>query len=193
MVGPDVSNSQRPNGTSINWTLVKASGHAFAFVKATENTTFTNPYCAADWQGMEAAGINRGAYHFARPAASATAQADYFSSAVGSLQSPGDLPPALDLEVNGGLAPAALVSWTQQFLSRLQSDTGRVPVIYSNPNFWVNSMGNSTAFTGYPLWLAQWASAPTFPLAGGWPSWTFWQYSNAGSVPGIPAAVDLSQ
>jgi len=191
--GPDVSSWQHPNGASINWTLVKASGHSFAFVKATEDTTYTNPYFAGDWQGMKAAGINHGAYHFARPANPAAAQANYFISVVGRTQAAGDLPPALDLEDNGGLAPGALVIWTQTFLSTVQSLTGRVPIIYASPNFWRTSMGNSTAFTGYPLWLAQWAAAPTFPLPGGWTSWTFWQYTDAGSVPGIPATVDLSQ
>ena len=124
---------------------------------------------------------------------SASARANRFISVVGAAQSPGDLPPALDLEDNGGLAPAALVSWTQTFLSTVQNLTGRVPIIYASPNFWRNSMGNSTAFSAYPLWLAQWAASPSFPLPGGWPSWTFWQYTDAGTVGGIPARVDLSQ
>ena len=194
--GPDVSSYQHPSGASINWTLVKASGHSFAFVKATEATYYTNPYFNADWKSMKAAGIDHGAYHFARPNSipnSAFDQANYFISVVGTTQAPGDLPPALDLEDNGGLAPAALVSWSQTFLSTVQSLTGRAPIIYASPYFWRTSMGNSIAFASYPLWLAQWAAAPTFPLPGGWTSWTFWQYTDGGKVPGIPATVDLSE
>jgi GH25 family lysozyme M1 (1,4-beta-N-acetylmuramidase) len=195
-IGPDVSSWQHPNGASINWVLVKAAGHSFAFVKATEDTTYTNPYFAADWKAIQAAGMDRGAYHFARPSSSpqsAVNQANYFISVVGHTQSPGDLPPALDLEVNGGLSTTDLVSWTQTFLSTVQALTGRVPIIYASPNFWRTSMGNSTAFTGYPLWLAQWAPSPSFPLPGGWTSWTFWQYTDAGTVPGIQGNVDVSQ
>ena len=191
--GPDISSWQHPNGAGINWMLVKASGRSFVFIKATEDTTYTNPYFAADWAGAKAAAINHGAYHFARPASSAAAQAAYFVSVAGQAQSPGDLPPVLDLEDNGGLSPAALVGWTQTFLGTVQSLTGRVPMIYASPNFWRNSMGNSTAFAAYPLWLAQWAPSPSFPLPGGWGSWTFWQYTDAGVVAGIPATVDLSQ
>src|ERR1700682_1060803 len=85
--GPDVSSWQHPNGASINWTLVKASGRSFAFIKATEDTIYTNPYFASDWQAVKAVGVNHGAYHFARPNStpnSAAAQANYFISVVGA-------------------------------------------------------------------------------------------------------------
>ena len=196
-IGPDVSNWQHPSGASINWTLVKAAGHSFAFVKATEDTTYTNSYFAADWKAIAAAGMDRGPYHFARPGStsSAAAQAAYFASVVGNMGHPGDLPPVLDLEDTGGLSPANLIAWTQSFLSTTQSLTNRVPMIYASPNFWRTYMNNSTAFTAYPLWIAQWTSAttPSFPLPGGWTSWTFWQYTDAGTVPGIQGNVDVSQ
>jgi lysozyme len=197
ITGPDVSSWQHPNGSSINWNLVKAAGHSFAFVKATEDTNYTNPYFAADWSAIAAAGMDRGPYHFARPGstASAAAQAAYFASVVGNMGHPGDLPPVLDLEDTGGLTPANLIAWTQSFLSSTQQLTNRVPMIYTSPNFWRTNMNNSTAFTAYPLWLAQWTSAttPSFPLPGGWTSWTFWQYTDSGSVPGVPARVDVSR
>jgi hypothetical protein len=47
-------------------------------------------------------------------------------------------------------------------------------------------MGNSAAFTGYPLWIANYGvSAPTSLT---WPTWTFWQYTSSGSVDGIPSS-----
>jgi GH25 family lysozyme M1 (1,4-beta-N-acetylmuramidase) len=88
-IGPDVSNWQHPSGASINWTLVKAAGHSFAFVKATEDTTYTNSYFAADWKAIQAAGMDRGAYHFAQPSSSpnsAVNQANHFISVVGQAQ-----------------------------------------------------------------------------------------------------------
>jgi lysozyme len=197
ITGPDVSSWQHPNGSSINWNLVKAAGHSFAFVKATEATNYTNPYFAADWAAIATAGMDRGPYHFARPGstASAASQAAYFASAIGNMGHPGDLPPVLDLEDTGGLSPDNLIAWTQSFLSTTQSLTNRIPMIYVSPNFWRTNMNNSTAFTAYPLWIAQWTSAtsPSFPLPGGWTSWTFWQYTDSGSIPGIAAAVDVSR
>src|SRR5215217_9484458 len=63
--GPDVSRWQ--HGSPLTWAAVKASGHSFAFVKATEGSGYTNPYFASDWAGTRNVGLMRGAYHFARP------------------------------------------------------------------------------------------------------------------------------
>ena len=159
--GPDVSSWQHPGGAAIDWAAVRAAGQPFAFVKATEDTTYANPYFATDWAAIKAAGMFRGSYHFARPASPAVDQANYFISRAGPSRQPGDLPPVLDLEDTGGLPPPALVAWTQAFLSRVQALTGRAPMIYISPNFWVNAMGDSHAFTSYPLWIARWTSAAT--------------------------------
>ncbi|MDP9324961.1 MAG: hypothetical protein M3O87_00300, partial [Candidatus Dormibacteraeota bacterium] len=194
--GPDVSSWQHPNGQGINWSSVHTDGHSFAIVKATESTSYTNPYFAGDWSAIKANAMYRGAYHFARPAdSSGAAQANYFLSVVGNTSEGGDLPPALDLEVSDGLSPSALVAWTQSFVQTIEAGTGRKPLIYSYPSFWRNQMGNSTAFTSYPLWLADWTggSGPNYPLPGGWSQYTFWQYTSSASVPGISGNVDMSQ
>ncbi len=196
-LGTDVASYQHPGGQPIDWRAVAASGQGFTIVKATESTTYTNPYARADVTGARSAGLVVGVYHFADPTVSATAQADYFARQVngfgGTL-----LPPALDLEVTGGLTPSALVTWTSTFLTRLRADTGRTPMIYSGPYFWSTAMAGSKAFVQYPLWEAHWTSAAAPQQVGGWPSWTLWQYSNGsyGSpppVPGIPALVDRSR
>jgi lysozyme len=195
LTGPDVSSWQHPNGNAIDWAQVRSAGNSFAFVKATEGPTgyYQNPYFASDWAKARAAGLIRGAYHFARPQYPAVDQANYFISLVGNRSSPGDLPPVLDLEQNGGLAPAALVNWTQAFLSQVQALTNRTPMLYSYPSFIKNDLGNTTQFAQYPLWLADWTGgpAPSFPL-GGWGNFTFWQYTDAASIPGISGNVDKS-
>ena len=61
--GLDVSDHQ----TSINWITVHSSGAQFAYVKATEGTTFTNARFTSEYNGSYRAGLIRGAYHFARP------------------------------------------------------------------------------------------------------------------------------
>jgi GH25 family lysozyme M1 (1,4-beta-N-acetylmuramidase) len=189
VTGPDVSGWQHPSGASVDWSAVRAGGQDFTFVKATEGGTFTNAYFAGDWNAISAAGLYRGAYHYARPttaAGSAAAQAQFFASAIGNQSAPMTLPPTLDMEESGGLSPAALVAWTRSFLTTLQSLTGRTPMIYTYPYFWRNAMGGSTAFTSYPLWVASYGTAA--PPTLGWPSWTFWQYSSTSSVRGIPGS-----
>ena len=184
--GPDIASYQHPNGAAIDWTAVRDSGQRWAFVKATEGTGYTNPYFAGDWHDSAAAGLYRGAYHYARPSTasgSATAQAQYFANAIGPQQIPGTLPPILDLEESGGLSVPALVAWAHEFLRAVQADTGRLPMLYTYPNFWKNQMGGSAEFTQYPLWIASYGT--TAPPALGWPHWTFWQYTSSGTVNGI--------
>lgn len=190
--GPDVSSYQHPSGYSIGWSSAKASGSAtFGFVKATEGTGYTNPWFSTDFASMASTGIMRGAYHFANPAQSASAQASYFVSVAGRFNRVGDLPPVLDLETTGGLSPSALVAWTATWLQTVKSLTGRTPMIYTGPYFWQSAMGNSRAFTGYPLWIASYGvSSPQVP--GGWPSWTFWQYTSSASLSGVSGAVDMN-
>ena len=193
--GPDIASYQHPGGGPIDWTAVRNSGQRWAFVKATEGTTYLNPYFGADWRDSSAAGLFHGAYHYARPSAalgSAGAQAQAFANAIGPQQVPGTLPPILDLEETGGLGPAALISWTSDFLVAVQAATGRTPMIYTYPSFWRNAMAGSAAFTSYPLWIASYgvSSPPTL----GWANWTFWQYTSTGSIDGIstPGGTDVS-
>ncbi|GAC1608345.1 MAG: hypothetical protein NVS3B26_04890 [Mycobacteriales bacterium] len=196
VTGPDVSGWQHPSAAPIDWTAVRAAGHEFTFVKATEGGTFTNAYFAADWRSVNAAGLYRGAYHYARPTSvpgSAAAQARLFAATIGDQSQPLTLPPTLDMEESGGLGPAALQAWTSSFLTTLSSLTGRTPIIYTYPYFWRTAMGGSTGFTAYPLWIASYGTAA--PPILGWPAWTFWQYTSSGTVRGVPGAgaIDVSR
>ena len=198
--GPDVSSYQHVTGYTLDWGQAHAAGGAaFAFVKATESASYTNPSFARDFATLANLGMMRGAYHFASPSggtdaqiiASATSQATYFLSAVGPLNHPGDLPPVLDLEQSGGLKPDKLALWTQTWLSRVQQGTGRRPMIYAGSYFWATAMAGSRAFSGYPLWTAGYFVNQPTPF-GGWTSWTFWQYTDQATLPGFSAPVDMS-
>ena len=88
----------------------------------------------------------------------------------------------LDLETNGGLAPAALTKWTQAWLDEVTARTGVHAMIYVSPSFWKTTLGDTPSFagTGNPLWIAHWTknAAPLVP-ASNWNGlgWTFWQWS----------------
>jgi GH25 family lysozyme M1 (1,4-beta-N-acetylmuramidase) len=195
IAGTDVASYQHPNGAPISWPAVKASGQSFTFIKATESVNYTNPHFAKDYAAAAGAGLYRGAYHVARPslaAGSAAAQARYFASVIGPQTTAGTLPPVLDLEQAGGLNRDQLISWTSTFLTTLRSLTGRTPILYSYPSFLQGSLGSTTAFRGYPLWIAHYtgAAAPSTP---GFTSYAFWQYSSSGTVPGISGRVDMNR
>ena len=192
--GSDVASHQHPGSTAIEWDRVKAAGHAFAIVKATEGTTCVNPHYAEDSISMQKAGIVRGTYHYALPQFPAIAQAKHYAAVLATHSTPLDLPPVLDLEETGGLSPFALQAWVRTFLNTLDNITGRKTIIYVSPGFWRYQMDNTTEFADRPLWIADYngASQPTMPLPGGWKDWTFWQYTGNGRVDGVSTPIDLN-
>ena len=193
--GIDVSHWQG----AIDWAKVAGAGKRFAIIKATDSVDFFDDRYVYNHANAKANGLWTGAYHFARPDATpgdAVAEANWFASHIAL--SAGDLVPALDLEQNGGLSVTALQTWVKAFLDRVTSVTGVRPMIYTSPNFWKNSMGDSRALAddGYKtLWVAHWGvSSPTVPAQNwGGHGWTFWQYTSDGSVPGISTRVDLDR
>lgn len=172
----------------VYWPDAKAAGIDFAFIKATEGTGYTNPYFADNWAHSKLAGVIRGAYHFGRPGSDATAQADYFVNTVRPVS--GDLQMALDIEATDGRSPSQVWSWVQTFINRIKYRTGRPGIIYTGFYFWRDSVGDPHNNLNCPLWLAAYVSDPTPYVPHGWSTWTFWQYTSSGSVPGISGNVD---
>jgi GH25 family lysozyme M1 (1,4-beta-N-acetylmuramidase) len=193
LTGIDVSSWQG----QIDWSKVAGAGIKFVIAKASEGTTYADPTYGTNKSGAAANGIAFTAYHFARPTSSTTdavSQADYFLN--NAKLSAGNLIPALDLEVTGGLSTSALQSWTWAWVKEVFARLGVKPMIYTSPNFWQTYMGNTTAFAdaGYDtLWIAHWTSAtsPSVP-ANNWGGhgWTFWQWSDCQKVSGISGCVD---
>jgi GH25 family lysozyme M1 (1,4-beta-N-acetylmuramidase) len=191
--GIDVSGYQ----PTVNWASVAAAGDHFAYVKATEGTSYTNPYFSSQYGGAKAAGLYAGAYAFARPDANnPVQQAQYFLSQAGFVRDGKTLPPMLDLEepysgsgvtnMCWGLQPPAMVAWIHAFVSTVEAVTAQPILIYTNPNWWDPCTDSSTAFGGQLLNIPNWNTPLTSPtnLPTGWSKWTFWQYADSGSQPG---------
>ena len=63
---------------------------------------------------------------------------------------------------------------------------GYAPMLYGNQRDLLRLTPDLRA--AYPVWLAEYdVEAPTAPL-----DFVIWQYTNAGTVPGIPTNVDLN-
>lgn len=193
--GIDVSSYQHPSGASIGWSKLPAQGVKWGVIKADEGTSYKNPYFARDYAAASSANMIRGAYHFAHPdpdRGDATAEARHFVSMVGTFRSANTLPPVLDIETSNGLSPSALISWTNEFLTETKRLTGRTPIIYTYGYFWQHAMGNSRAFTSYPLWLASYSSVKP-AVVGGWSRYIMWQYTSSGRLSGISGRVDRNK
>ena len=181
--GVDVSHWQG----AIDWRAVESGGVSFAFVKATEGATFTDPAFAANWSGLAGTRIVRGAYHYFRPGADAAQQAAHFlrTAPVGAF----DLPPVLDVEVTDGMDGATIARGVRTWLDAVSRATGKRPIVYTYPSFWNAHL--STQFIDAPLWIAHYrVGAPLVP--SGWAGWAFWQHTDDGRVAGVSGPVDLN-
>jgi GH25 family lysozyme M1 (1,4-beta-N-acetylmuramidase) len=186
--GMDVSGYQG----NVNWPTAYGNGARFAYVKATESTSYTNPYFTQQYNGSYNAGMIRGAYHFAVPNNSGGAtQADYFVAHGGGWSGDGKtLPPMLDIEYNPygatcyGLSQASMVSWIKAFSDEVHAKTGRWVTIYTTNDWWTSCTGNQGDFSSTnPLFVARYASsAGTLPYK--WGVYTFWQFADSGTFPG---------
>lgn len=180
--GVDVSSHQG----NVDWGAQRANGKKFAYVKATESDSYTNPYFAQQYNGSYSAGMIRGAYHFAIPSSSGgTTQAEYFLRHGGGWSSDGKtLPGALDMEWNPygatcyGKSQSQMRSWINSFLNRYKYRTGRYPAIYTNTTWWNECVGHDSSFARKsPLWIARYGSTAG-NLPTGWDFHTFWQYTD---------------
>ncbi len=144
--GLDVSSWQG----NVDWATVAANGARFAYVKATEGTSYVNPYFTQQYGGAYDVGLVRGAYHFGLPDRSTgAAQAQWFAAHGGAWSADGQtLPGALDIEYNPygatcyGLSQSAMVAWLTSFVTQYQALTTRWPVIYTTTNWWQTCTGN---------------------------------------------------
>lgn len=197
--GIDISHFE-PN---INWARVKAAGIDFAFTKASEGIHYADDQLGANWAGIRANGIVRGAYHFFNKATDPVAQAQHFYAVMnniqpGALQS-GDFFPVLDFESEGEDAQGNAIPATRRdvlnavtCLHAIQGLFGVNPMLYSNSSF-LEDAGFPLGSEAIPLWLANYNPAP-IAVPAPWQKYDIWQYSNTGNVAGVNSeTVDMNQ
>lgn len=180
----DVSNY---NG-KIDWKRVRAAGVDRAYIKLTEGLFFVDKYAKQNAQAARAAGVQVGFYHFAHPSNSPVAEGRHFLQAARGLTQVGDLPPVLDLEVQEGKDWAFLNDWKAQYLALVDDavpcHAPHATVFYSYYYF----LKNMNLYPDRPVWGAAYGGTFTPP-----PTWSVWQYSSTGKVPGIGGYVDLDK
>jgi len=175
---------------SVDWNAAHAAGIDFAFIRVTDGTQYKDPKFAAYWQGAKDAGVLRGAYQFFRPAEDPIAQADLLLS-LAPYQA-GDLPPVLDVEVNGGLTQPQVAAAVHAWVDHVTAAIGRVPIVYAGLYSWPDLTG-SADLTSSPLWIAQYTTAACPNIPAPWTQWMFWQHSDTGVVDGVVSSqLDLN-
>lgn len=195
--GIDVSRWQcsgdRPDDP-IGWVAVRGAGFRFVFVKATEGLTITDPFLHTLVPGSRSAGLLTGVYHICWPGENtAAAEAAYFLQVAGQYIAPGFLVPVLDIEPRYSIGGAAMVRWIDEWANVVRAARGANPLIYCSASVAANLHKADPTIDGrYRLWIAGYTSAAQ-PNTGGWDSWSFWQYADNGTVPGVEGhSVDLN-
>ena len=185
VTGIDVSYYQ---GT-IDWSSVKRSGRAFAFVRVSDGAHFKDPKFDRNWEGVSKEGLYRGAYQYFRASQDPIAQAELLLDEVGAL-GPMDLPPALDIETLDGERGSVVASHAQAWVDHVEAALGRKPLIYIGAGF-AQQMGDPASLAAAPLWVANWkAACPRMPTAWNDKGWQFWQTRVTSGVPGVRTNVD---
>ena len=175
--GVDVSHYQG----EIEWEQFREQGIDFAFIKATEGSSFVDERYETNWENARAAGLYVGAYHFFSFDSPASSQAEHFIATVGDLS--GTLPPTVDIEYYGNKLQnppekEQVVSQLQELLSALEEKYGVKPVIYTTYTVYNKYIRNE--FEDYPLWIRNVYYSPGDIGR----QWIFWQYSDTGTLLG---------
>ena len=184
--GIDVSNFQ---GT-IDWNQAKAAGIEFAILKV--GPVYGKPDLTFERNATECErlGIPYGVYYYsyARSVADANIEADRTLAWLGGHHP--SLPVYYDLEDNyilqdPNFSKDKLAQIAQTFCNRMEA-VGFKSGIYANLN-WFNNYLNSPSLSGYDHWVAQYNWRCDY--AG---SYSFWQYSSSGNVPGVNGRCDMN-
>ena len=181
--GIDVSGWQG----NIDYSEVASSGIEIVYMKASEGTSFVDPYFNQNYTNAKANGLKVGFYHYltARSNSEAVAQANFFVSTISGMTP--DCRLAMDFESFGNLSVEEINEIGLTFMQTVESLSGKEMVIYSDTSNASNIFGGG--LTNYPLWVAQYEVEEPTPN-GNWDSWVGWQYTDAGEISGINGYVD---
>lgn len=171
------------------WDLAKAkaAGYTGVIIKVTEGTGYVNPYFAAAWVQAKNLGMWRALYHFNQLGVNTPeAEAAWLLRNI-----PGDFTYGdgivFDVEAGGNVN---LGDEAYRFGKAVQDKVGFAPILYSFVYFIAQYL-QDPRLTVFPLWLADWGSFLPASLAP-WPVIAMWQFTENGTVPGIPGEVDIS-
>lgn len=156
-------------------------------VKATEGTSYVNPYCDRHYQQAKSANLLRGFYHFAGSSDPLAEAAFFYRNVLGYLH---DGIPVLDWEGN------QTVDWVNRFVRQFHNLSGIWPWIYANP--WRFNQGGVES--NCARWVASYpaVSHPAFAQAASWNcpdadgNVVAWQFCSDGRLQGYGYNLDCS-
>lgn len=176
--GVDVSSYQG----EIDWQVLAEQGISFAYIKATEGSSFTDKRFDYNFAEAQKTSLYVGAYHFFSFDSAGATQADNFIKSVIPFE--GMLPPVVDVEFYGDKEknPAerdAVTVQLKEMLCLLEEHYGQKPIIYSTKKAYETYLADD--YSEYDIWIRNVITAPRISDGR---AWRIWQYTNRGRLDG---------
>ena len=170
--GIDVSHYQG----DIDWDTLAESDISFAFIKATEGSSFVDDKFAYNYENAIKTDLAVGAYHFFSFDSAGKTQAENFMKTVPAHD--GMLPPVIDFEFYGNKqenppARDAVLRELSDMLYTLEAHYGLKPIIYVTEDTYEEYIVGE--YVDYDIWIR---NVKTKPHLSDDRAWTLWQYTN---------------
>ena len=167
--GVDVSSYQ----DDIDWPTLAANNIQFAFIKATESSSYADEKFSDNWNHATQTELAVGAYHFFSYDSAGSTQADNFIAHVPVRED--SLPPVVDVEFYGDkerhLPEKEDVSRElHALLDQLEAHYGKKPIIYATEKSYVLYIWGE--FDDYDIWIRNVITDANLE------QWNFWQYTD---------------
>lgn len=190
IMGIDVS---KWNG-SIDWKAVKNSGVSFVIIRcgyrgSSAGSLIEDPKFKANIKGATDAGLKVGVYFFSQAVneVEAVEEASMVLSLIKNYKI--SYPVFLDVEASGGradgISKSTRTAVIKAFCETIQN-SGYTAGVYANKS-WLTTKIDTSQLSKYKIWLAQYASAPTYSGR-----YDMWQYTSTGKINGISGNVDMN-
>ncbi len=181
--GVDVSRYQG----EIDWAVLsEQDGISFAFIKATEGSSFTDPCFEYNYTEALQTKLRVGVYHFFSFDSAGKTQAEHFIKTVP--KNDNMLPPVIDLEFYGDKesnppSREAVQRNLDEMLNTLEEHYSVKPIIYVTEDSY--SAYIEGAYEEYDIWYRNVLTSKGPPDGR---QWTFWQYTNRKKLEGYSGA-----
>ena len=191
VLGIDVS---KWNGT-IDWNAVKSSGISFVIIRCGYRGSSTgvlvqDPKFESYIKGASKAGLKVGLYFFSQAINEKEAVEEASMAIALAKDYKISYPIFIDTEWTSGGRANSLDKSTRTAVCKAFCETiksaGYTPGVYACKSWYQDSL-NVSSLNGYKIWLAQYASQPTYSSR-----YDMWQYSDKGKVNGISTNVDMN-
>lgn len=190
VMGIDVS---KWNG-SIDWQAVKNSGVSYVIIRcgyrgSSAGSLIEDPKFKANIRGATEAGLKVGVYFFSQAIdeVEAVEEASMVLSLIKDYKI--SYPVYLDVEASGGradgISKSTRTAVIRAFCETIQN-SGYTAGVYANKS-WLTTKIDTGQLSRYKIWLAQYASKPTYNGR-----YDMWQYTSTGKINGISGNVDMN-